>query len=215
MFAKDSPQGNRYDLYRCNSCGQFYFSPVPSAEWLGEHLYNTGYMFDGTYEVGRGRYGTMLDAARTIAPPPCRALDYGSGAGLFSIMLKDAGYDVECYEPSPYARNMMQDKAIKMYTQAEAIPLGRYQLIMCIEVLEHCLRPIDIMRHMRDLLVAGGKIYTTTSLLNDLYGWVKYIEPVQHITFFTRDSVRRMMEAVGFSRFEDMGVGAPPVPVRA
>jgi SAM-dependent methyltransferase len=72
------------------------------------------------------------------------------------------------------------------------------------DVLEHLADPLAALERLRRLLRPGGRLFLSTpdagSLTARLMGrrW-HYLDPVQHITVFSRDNLRRALERAGFS----------------
>lgn len=93
-------------------------------------------------------------------------LDYGCGEGFSVIAANDkktalsVGYDVK------EAPNWTTTKENVLFTKEwrKVVENGPYDVILCFDVLDHCLveQPIDIMKKIKEVLSPDGKVYLRT-----------------------------------------------------
>ena len=82
---------------------------------------------DPDYDVARPTAAAGFIAATFPQAKPLRMLDYGGGNGRMAELLRQTGFtDVTTYDPFVPAR--------------AAPPDGRFDLVLCIEVVEHAPR---------------------------------------------------------------------------
>jgi SAM-dependent methyltransferase len=169
----------------CNGCG-FCFAPEFqrwSQQDFAERIYNAGYVeVDPDYTGVRpkhnaGLIGSLFGNARGHV----RHLDYGSGAGLLTETLRQAGWNSSAYDP--------------FVDSAAASGGGTYDLITAFEVFEHVADVPGLLQDLDRLLDQDGVMLLST-LLSDgeiatnrrLTWW--YASPRNgHISLYSRKSL--------------------------
>ena len=129
-----------------------------------------------------------------LVPRQCKALDYGAGKGVLVRHLLDRGFDAWGYEPI----------ATPLYAEDRIVqerPGGGFDLITCIEVVEHLLDPIDTLQWIGAALTPRGVLVLTTELFDERRHdrrW-HYLVPAhgQHVTLYSRDGLRRAAAQAG------------------
>ena len=193
--------------YKCSNCGFIFTDHMDkwSAEEFKLKIYNTDYgLADGVipgYEAGRDdprktiSYGNgstianfFLDSKERI-----KVLDYGSGGnpGDTGLALIDHGFDVTSFEPY-------------LAEHASQIKYHLYDLIIMIEVIEHCHNLSEVCDLIANLLSRDGIIWIQTLLHphpanNDILdSW--YIAPRNgHISIFTLPAITLLFRQYGIN----------------
>ncbi len=99
-------------------------------------------------------------------PLPLRTLTYGDGLGIDSLALTLAGHDVEYFEVSQQCVRFAQALGAKVGVQpnfidsADKIPLQSYDLVVCLDVLEHVPDPPATVALLASYLRPGGRLIT-------------------------------------------------------
>jgi glycosyltransferase involved in cell wall biosynthesis len=75
--------------------------------------------------------------------------------------------------------------------------LGRYDTVVCLNVLEHVEDDDQAVRNMRSALAGDGRLVLLVPQLPALYGTLD--EAVGHVRRYTRDSLRALLEPNGFA----------------
>jgi len=132
-----------------------------------------------------------------LLPREHRSLDYGSGFGMLVRLQRDHG--IEAWGYDLYAT----PKFAEIYCGRE-LPAGKFDLITCIEVLEHTTNPIDVLTSLRSRTKDDGLVVVSTEFVDlqaDTKNW-HYLakEHGQHITLFSRSGLDRAIEASGLER---------------
>lgn len=156
-----------------------------------------------------------LDALDWVDPAGKRVLDVGCGSGATGVLLKQQGArEVVGIEIVPDAARKAEDVLDRVLCgDVNQVPLdfppGSFDLILCLDILEHLPYPEDALQRLVPLLAEGGQIIV--SLPNMRYiGTLKKLiieadwprEPSgvfdgTHLRWFTAKSAARMFEQQG------------------
>ena len=101
-----------------------------------------------------------------------RVLDVGCGGGLLSEPMARLGAEVVGADAAerniPVARVHAQDQGLEIdyrHTTAEELATGeagQYDVVTCLEMLEHVPDPAEVVRSCTDLLRPGGHVFFST-----------------------------------------------------
>ena len=168
----------------------------------------------------RRRRALLLGEARAGE----RVLDLGCGAGRFVAALGEAGADAVAAELAEAAlerarRNVPGADLRRLGAEGE-VPLedSSVDLVWCSEVLEHVPDTAGLLSEARRVLRTGGRLLVTTPsydlprrALIALLRWEQHADPLgQHVRFYTRRSLTRVLEAFAFEDVHVEAVGGPP-----
>jgi SAM-dependent methyltransferase len=154
-----------------------------------------------------------------------RVLDLGCGAGRFLGALREAGADpvgVELAEGAlERARRNVPGAELHLFAPGGEIPLedASVDLVWCSEVLEHVPDTAGLLSEARRVLRTGGRLLVTTPshdlprrLLIALARFDAHFDPLgQHVRFYTRRSLARVLDAFAFEAVEIEGIGGLPL----
>lgn len=171
--------------HKCSNCGLIFtraFDGWTSSDF-GKYIYNEEYgTVDPDWNSTRPKFNSSLVSA---LQPPCSFLDYGSGSGHLSAIMRSKGYRADNYDP---------------YFSI-SVPESKFDFITCFEVFEHTSDPISSLQDIVRFLNPGGKILIST-LLSDFLGdramdnasGASYISPRNgHITIHTMKSLKTLL----------------------
>ena len=202
---------------RCAGCGLERIEPQPSAATLdaiyGEQYYDAWGIKLDPHMVERMKIGTFrriidsLDGLR----PGSRVLDCGAAPGFLMVAAKEAGHDPYGVELSTFggqqiaARFGADHVFVGELEQAHfpGVPEGGFDAIFMCDYIEHVRDPGAVLRRARALLAPSGRLVVTTprvgSLTWRLMGerWTHY--KLEHLFYFSRDNLTRLLEKVGFT----------------
>ena len=133
-----------------------------------------------------------------------RALDVGCGRGLFASFLAEQGLLVEGIDISPQAVELTKERGIEAYLldlEAQS-PLGQYELIFCLEVLQQVRDPLAVLTRLIGALVPGGELVVSVPnefhllrRLSILFGKVDFGGPDDsHLKLFTPRRAEQLIE---------------------
>jgi SAM-dependent methyltransferase len=158
------------------------------------------------------------------AKPGERVLDLGCGAGRFIAALQEAGADpvgVELAEAAlERARHNVPGAELHPLAADGAIPLedATVDLVWCSEVLEHVPDTAGLLSEVRRVLRTGGRLLVTTPshdlarrVLLALTRFDAHFDPLgQHVRFYSRRSLARVLGEFAFDDVRVSHVGGPP-----
>jgi ubiquinone/menaquinone biosynthesis C-methylase UbiE len=167
------------------------------------------------------RRALLLGEAR----PGERVLDLGCGAGRCLRALREAGAEpvgVELAEAAlERARRNVPGAELHLLAPGGEIPLedGSVDLVWCSEVLEHVPDTAALLSEARRVLRTGGGLLVTTPshdlprrLMIALARFDAHFDPLgQHVRFYSRRSLARVLDAFAFEEVHVEGIGGPPL----
>jgi 2-polyprenyl-6-hydroxyphenyl methylase/3-demethylubiquinone-9 3-methyltransferase len=186
------PSGINLPWYRCDNCGFLFTSFFDdwSSEDFRRFIYNEDYvLLDPDYLSARPKRMALQLAKLLFGFGEARILDYGSGANIFASCLKEMGFPhVESYDPF----------------SAPTRPIGPFDIVTCIEVIEHAPLPYSILADMRSFLAEDGCILIGETLQpaeieNIRCGWW-YVAPRNgHVSTYAARTFAALAERTGLT----------------
>ncbi len=143
--------------------------------------------------------------------PRCdRVLDVGCGDGRVTAELpcrQITGADVSAVALERAARRLPQATFVQ-FTPDDALPLGdsEFDLVLCVHTLEHVRDVQLLLSEIRRVLRPGGAVAIATpahgrltGLALAIRGFDRIFDPLSpHLRFFSRRSLTRTLDAIGF-----------------
>ena len=196
------PSGILVPYHRCEACG-FLFTPFFD-NWTQDafqrFIYNDDYIaVDPEYIGARPvrvaeRFADLLASVRGS-----RVLDWGAGSGIFAAEMIRRGFRVEGYDPF----------------SAPDMPIGKFDIITCIEAIEHVPEPMRTFRRMTEHLADDGMIIIGETLQPDDIERLRcswwYVAPRNgHCSTFDRRTMATIADQLGLV-FRSQAAGGPHV----
>jgi SAM-dependent methyltransferase len=178
--------------YRCEACSFIFtkFFDQWTANDFSKYIYNDDYIFvDPEYTGERARRMAAVVAGLFRGCEDARILDYGSGTGAFAESMRPLGYnDIASYDPF----------------SAPELPTGGFDIITCLEVIEHTVWPLASFEEMLGLLAPGGAVIVSTGLqpfnITEIRGNWWYIAPRNgHISIFAANTCAQIANRLGLA----------------
>ncbi len=207
-----------YAIGRCRRCGLVYANPrAPESTILGryssdyfwkEYLPSLG-VVDGTFDLTRfdARHASVLQMLATAAPGR-RLIEVGCGAGFFLKAAERAGWRVEGIELSAEASRFAVERlglSIRR-ERAEDAPIepASFDAAAMFDVIEHLFDPRAVLAAIARALAPGGALVISTPNVDSASRYLlgtdwAVLSPLEHVYYFSEDSLRRLLEATGFS----------------
>ena len=184
------PVLGQYDVryYHCKECDLLQ-SETPY--WL-EKAYSSTISALDTGAISRNVFCTRLAivVGRLLRIPrtsPC--LDYGGGHGVFTRMMRDAGWNFawcDKYGPNLFARGFEGD------------PQTPFAMVTAFEVFEHL---VNVRDELTSLFAPGHNCVLVGTVLHtnpDSKWWYFVPESGQHVAFFSRRTMRHIGDCFGY-----------------
>jgi SAM-dependent methyltransferase len=209
--SRKMPEYMHWRLIRCDRCDLLYCDPAPRPEDLTA-LYR-GADFDSRNEAHHASrtYSRLL--ARFIGNLPDReaAVDIGTGDGSFLKELLAAGFkNVLGIEPSS-APIEQADPSVRHLIRQDMFRAGLLEgaslsLVTCFQTIEHLSDPLSFCRAARQALKPSGMLFLIAhnrrAFSAKVLGRKSPIYDIEHMQLFSTASIRRLLEAAGFSGVE-------------
>jgi len=209
---------NGLGLMQCAECKLVFVGQRPEAHELYA-LYDESYFEnDESGTVGYSHY--IKDEAnirKTFARRlhkleqfvrPGRLLDVGCAAGFFLDEAHKHGWQVQGVDVSNFAARYARERFGYDVRQGSLLeqdfPKNTYELVTMWDVIEHVPDPKAYIEQVAALLKTGGVIALATpdvdSLPARLTGtrWVGYKLSEEHVYYFSKRTLSRMLESAGF-----------------
>jgi len=138
--------------------------------------------------------------------PRGRLLDIGCSCGYFMEVAAGSGFEVEGLEFSRAAIEAA-DPSVQPHifwsSADDFVTSHSYDLITAFDLIEHLPRPKDLLKKIRHLLAPGGWLAMTTSDAEHPLRYVMgsswpVLQPMQHLTIFSRQAMRLALEQAGY-----------------
>ncbi|HMR05994.1 MAG TPA: class I SAM-dependent methyltransferase [Polyangiaceae bacterium] len=201
-------------ILRCDACGLGSAFPKPTPASL-KSLYASPDYFQGSAYyldyVGHAANYRRL-AQKVIArvtrhrTPPGRWFDVGAAAGFFMQEAKAAGWNVAGLEPCPEMAQHARGAGLNVDSALfEEYSLGdaSQTVVTFLDSLEHFLDPRAALDKARHALEPGGLVVIHTPNVGSLAARIlrarwPHLTPPEHLHYFSRTSLRLMLERAGF-----------------
>lgn len=98
-----------------------------------------------------------------------RALDLGCGHGVFGRELAKRGWEVTYADDRNWLLPELQNQTfLQLNLDQDPVAIGRFDLVICSNVLEHLRSPEKLINSIPDFLVEGGAFYLS---------WTNWLSP--------------------------------------
>jgi SAM-dependent methyltransferase len=208
----------KWGIEQCRRCGLVYANPRASAEailarYTSDYFWNEYLPAAGApggrvdFDFIDGRNAVMLRLIREQAPGARRMLEVGTGAGLFLKAAERAGWDVSGLElsaaGSAFARDTLGLDVRQERAEAMTFPPGSFDVAVMFDVIEHLFDPRAVLEATRRALAPGGVLLVSTPNFDALSRFAlgvqwAVISPLEHLYYFTDETLARMLESTGF-----------------
>lgn len=194
-------------LQRCGNCSMVFSGKVADEDMLltfyGSGYNRTNYLSPITIQ----RYHELLDRFEPFRKTN-KLLDVGAGCGFFLEVAKEKGWEVYGTEFSDDIVAHCREKGLEI-RQGSLEQVGfdseMFDVITCIEVIEHLVDPKKTTEEMHRIVRRGGCVYLTTPNFNALLRYrlkARYniISFPLHLSYFTTKTIGKMFGDAGFTK---------------
>lgn len=183
----------------------------------------------GEYELKTSEtssHGWLLTQMGHLAPG--RVLDLGCSGGVLSERMREMGHHVTGVDLAEIPGVRERTDRFVQADLNDGIPpeVGAdFDVVVAADVVEHLVRPEALVGHIRDLLSPNGRaVFCVPNVahwyprLRSMLGLFDYdqrgILDATHLRFFTRRSIRKLIESQHFTIQRIQPVGLPLEPLR-
>jgi len=152
-----------------------------------------------------------LRALLKYQPPPAKVLEVGCAHGSFVALMRQAGYQAEGLELSPWVVAFGQETfGIPVHVgpvESLDMPAASLDAIVLMDVLEHLPDPSATMRRCLQLLKPAGLLLVQTPCFREEVSYAALVEskdpflgmliPEEHIYLFSQRSVTELFRRIG------------------
>ncbi len=189
----------------CQECGHISLETPPDEEVLAESYGDAADPVTLREEAGQVETARRTLRAVEQFVTPGRFVDLGCWTGSSLVAAKEHGWDVVGIEPSLWASDRARARGLDVRTTTwnhHGLPHGQFQLVAMCDVLEHLIEPGVALDEVKRLLDADGALLLTLpdagSRMARVLGRRWWSVLPMHVQYFTRRSVRRLLEAHGY-----------------
>lgn len=201
---------NGYDIKRCLGCGTLYVHSLPTQETLAEIYTSNLY-----YELSPDSKSRIADENHrrmkliNKLKPKGNFLDIGCAQGFLLDSAKQAGYATYGVEPTHKNAEVARAKGHSVsngWLSDFVVNAGnqRFDVIACLDVIEHINDPKPFLILASSLLAEGGLMVVSTPNYSGVAAKLlgkhdPFMTPPEHVTFFTLRGLRRLVADCGLS----------------
>lgn len=167
----------------------------------------------------------VLETQLRGAGAESRVLDVGSGDGALGARIAAHGPRVTGIDPSPTALARAREAYPELEWLAPAadggLPFGdgAFDVVTCVNVLQHVPDTQSLMSEMRRVLAADGLFAVAVpfhgrlrNLAIALGSFERHFDPLEPVLrFYTAGSLRRLLDDFGFERVQVSAAGGLPL----
>jgi SAM-dependent methyltransferase len=193
---------------RCESCG-FVFAESDDDVGRLLELYEAldDPEYDDTSEPRSLQMRWLLNLALRCQPRARSVLDVGAGTGLLVAEAGAVGLDAVGIEPSQSLVATGRAHGVANLIQGilphEVLASRTFDVVFLIDVIEHVADPVALLQHCADRVAPGGVLVVVTPDLSSvparLLGRRWWHLRVAHVGYFSRASLERAADQVGFA----------------
>jgi SAM-dependent methyltransferase len=216
-----------HQIWRCRACTFMWIHPRPTVDDLkavydvsyfhNEHFFmeDTAHLY-GYYDylserfTKQSSYQDIVQGLKQMLPDfahgRARLLDVGCGMGYLMDVAHDEGFQVTGVEFNPFAAERLKSKYAFPVHVGDVLDFHGepFDVVTLMDVVEHFLDPFQSMEHIGGLVRPGGLLTLTTmdsdSVVSRMLGTrlEDFRRVREHLLFFTRKSIRALLERYGF-----------------
>lgn len=204
---RDYISDEQFSIAQCERCKLAITVPMPGDDII-ERYYSARYHGDRHAFTDRMRVTLRARMLRSRFPAGFTGtlLDIGCGDGHFAMKLRDAGWHVSVTEINAMFLERLRSAGIDAKTPDQAMREGfghGFDAVTCWHVLEHVLRPADLVRWVGGILAPNGQFQVTVPMLSSwqakLSGanWL-HLDVPRHRYHFDHRTLPRILHENGF-----------------
>jgi SAM-dependent methyltransferase len=201
----DSNYGQTAALSQCRTCGFVFADPVPHPDVLDLYREMEDQPYQDSSSARSAQMRVLLGLVSAARPNARTLLDIGAGTGLLVEQARARGLAADGIEPSRWcvetAAAVNHVDLMCGTVQDWMSRLSGYDIVTLVDVVEHTVDPLTMIREAAALLSPGGLMLIVTpdmgSVPARLMGRWWWHHRVAHVGYFNRSSMRRALSEAG------------------
>jgi len=209
--------GIKRKVFRCGTCGMVYLEPSRMQTFYSGKAYRKRYgpilgkasKARAVFELYSPHQRPIVDALRGVLRKDMKVLDVGCSAGQFLNALKGkvkerVGLELSADEVA-FARKRLGLTVYDVPIEKAHIAEGPFDLVTCLQTLEHVEDPVGFLKHLGANLKKNGYLYLELPNIDDVllthykcsgYADFYYREP--HLSYFSKKTLQGTLARAGF-----------------
>jgi 2-polyprenyl-3-methyl-5-hydroxy-6-metoxy-1,4-benzoquinol methylase len=201
------------NILKCHDCTVRYVEKFPNN--VNDVYSNENYLDDiktSLYSEGQDNYRKKRFGTERVSlirrfieiDDQTSILDIGCGTGWFLDLMKENGLQIYGVELGEKLNQWTSERlGINIFNvELENTPLQKHNIITMFDLLEHVKNPIQLLTEVKKRLKHGGIAVVFTPnfdsfALNIMKEMSNLVSPVEHLVYFTKDSILKLAEIVG------------------
>ena len=211
----DSAYGQTAALSECKNCFFVFANPIPHPSVVDLYRGMDDNEYHDSSSARRFQMRRLLDEVTAVYPQAKTLLDVGAGTGLLVSEAEKRGLHAEGVEPSRWgvdtAAKVNGVKLLCGTLQENASQLGKYDIVMLVDVVEHTTDPLGMIEEGVSRLSPGGVVVIVTPDIGSMTARIMkrwwWHHRVAHVCFFNQKSMRRVLQKLGVKMVSDRYAG--------
>lgn len=191
-------------LVQCESCGLLQIKELPAID----EIFHADYRYSSSTVPSLVRhFEEYAEALSKLLPAGGRVLEFGCNDGILLAFLKNKGFQCVGVDASANVAEMARAKGLTVHSGFMSLELvhdngleEQFDLVTCSNVLAHIEELSATLKATRAALKPGGlfsiEVHDASKLFEETQFDTIYHE---HQSYFTELTLRRTVEAAGFS----------------
>lgn len=187
---------NGFSILRCGSCKTLYVRDIPDRVSL-DKIYTDSDYYDLEPQSAKRVMNEHLRRLKIIGDyaNKGRILDVGCANGVFLDCAKSDGFETFGIEISPRNVSIAYSKGHNVFLgsleeYSISNPKERFQIITCLDVIEHVESPLNFIKLLSEHLLPDGMLLISTPNYSGVVAKLLgkrdvFLTPPEHLNFFT------------------------------
>lgn len=201
-------------VVKCDNCGFKFLNPIPVERDLMKYYSNLSSSKIELLDKSPVEYEQSLQRIKLIEiyVKKGKILDVGSGCSNFVVIAKERGWNVSAVEIREESKRLLKKFLIKS-VEEKKIENNYFNCITLSQVLEHVSDPSKKLKLYYKKLIKGGIVVIEVPNIESLgfkllkNKWYFIMNP-QHISYFSKKTLTKMLEKAGFEIIKTEYLGA-------
>ncbi len=193
--------GRTGELVQCTNCGFIQCTDLNQVIHFYEDLRDEEY--ENTRNERKLQEKKVIEKIAHFKPSG-RLLDIGAGSGIMVETALEKGYGAEGVEPSKWLQELAQKHGLPVHQGVfpHSSVKGEFDIIACIDVIEHVVDPAELLQAMAKQLKNDGILVLVTPDVRSFparllkFRWWHF--RVAHIGYFNKRNLNMLAERCGF-----------------